>query len=109
MYLTVFDMDTNTKTAEHTLQYLGVEQGLAYRNGKIIISCSHHSDATTYFYIVNAATGAIENTYSYTKTTKEEYEDFQLVECVDGYYLISSNWQTVNNVKSYRLMSVRFA
>lgn len=108
MYVTIYDMDTETITQQFTVDYLGVEQGLAYRDGKLIISCSHYSASTTYFHIFDIETGVIESTYSYSKTTMEEYEDFHVVECSDGYYLITSNWITTDSVKYYRLLTVRF-
>lgn len=108
MYISIYNMTTQTVTTTYTIGYIGVFQGMSYLNGKLIISCSHSSASTTYFYIFNLSTGEIETTYSYPKTTSEEYEDFHLVECVDGYYLITSNWKTANGVKQYRLLTVRF-
>lgn len=108
MYISIYNMNTQTVTETYTIDYIGVFQGIAYLNGKLIISCSHSSASTTYFYIFNLSTGEIETTYSYSKTTNEEYEDFHLVECVDGYYLITSNWKTVDGAKQYRLLTVRF-
>lgn len=108
MYVSVYDMDSQEIINKWTIDYIGVEQGIAYYNGKLIISCSAHSAATTYFYIFNLTTGQIESTYSYGKTTNEEYEDFHLVECADGFYLITSNWITTNDGKYYRLLTVRF-
>ena len=108
MYISIYNMTTQSVITTYTIGYIGVFQGMAYLNGKLIISCSHSSAATTYFYIFNLSTGEIETTYSYPKSTSEEYEDFHLVECIDGFYLISSNWKTVDGVKQYRLLTVRF-
>lgn len=108
MYISIYDMDTQIITTTYTVDYLGVFQGVAYYDGKLIISCSHSSASSTYFYIFDLATGEISDTYTYTKTKNEEYEDFHLVECSDGYYLIISNWIVTNDIKYYRLLTVRF-